>query len=198
MSEGNNIRDQKKILRSPWIFRFAMSIIFNKIFCRSYELRSDNSDNEVSILLIYILIYIQTVFETSILWNIYILSPNPCSMKESSPSCSVSPYRCSCRTTPGDITLTHQLLSWVSKGHKKQTASPANSLSMTLSIFLFRRRKKPSLSLLLLLVFNSGSFLIDRYWLSGRQHAREKEREWGCAKEISYIGRTKMWLKRNC
>lgn len=127
------------------------------------------------------------------------LIPNLRIMKDSSPLCCVIPYGSSFHTTTGDVTLTHQLLLWVSKDHKKQTASPANSLSMTRSIFLFRRRKKPSLSLLLLLVvFNSGSFLIDRYWLSGRQHAREKEREGGCEKEISYIGRTRMWLKQNC
>lgn len=60
-----------------------------------------------------------------------------------------------------------------SRLHRQQT------VSMTLFICLSRRRKNPILSLLLLAVLNSGSFLTDRYWLSGRQHAREKEMGWG-------------------
>lgn len=116
------------------------------------------------------------------------MTPGLCSMKESSLLCCVISCGWSLHATTGNIILTHQLLLWVSKGHKKQTALPANSLSMTLSIFLFRRRKKPSLSLLLLVVvFNSGSFLIDRYWLSRRQRAREKEREREAEKKKSAI-----------
>lgn len=84
------------------------------------------------------------------------------------------------------------------KKKKMQTASQANSLSMMLSIYLFRRKKNPSSSLLLLLaVFNSGGFLIDRFWLSGRQHAREKEREvregWGKKKNRSQ----QYWKNKN-
>lgn len=90
------------------------------------------------------------------------------------------------------------------KRRRSRLHKPANSLSMPLSIYLVRRRKNPSLSLLLLLaVFNSGGFLIDRYWLSGRQHARQKERQGGREggrlrkKEVNDIGRTRMGLKQN-
>ena len=82
--------------------------------------------------------------------------------------------------------IAHQLLLWVSKSCGKQAASPANSLTMKLSIYLFRRKKNPNSSLLLLFAaFNSGGFLIDRYWLSGRQSARENGREEGRLRKIN-------------